>query len=69
MPAAKYGADDPVRQTVALNLSETFRVLEAPEDGLDVLRRAPAELGLQDQLATVIRMLHVKLGLDEGGPA
>jgi hypothetical protein len=46
---------------------EAFRVLEALEDVRLELRQSGAALGLQDELATVIRMLHGKLGLDEGG--
>lgn len=53
--------------SVTLNLDEAFRVLEALEDGLDTLRRAQLAPGFQDELVTVIRMLHGKLGLDEGG--
>ena len=42
-------------------------MLEAIEDARFVLRERGAAPGLQDELATVIRMLHGKLGLDEGG--
>ena len=48
-------------------LDEAFRVLEALEDARLTLREGHAAPGLQDELATVIRMLHGKLGLDEGG--
>jgi hypothetical protein len=48
-------------------LSLVFRVLEALEDGLLAMEEADVALGLRDELATVIRMLHVRLGLDEGG--
>ena len=58
--------DDPVRRIV-LNLDEAFRVLEAIEDARLALRERGAAPGLQDELATVIRLLHDKLGLDEGG--
>ena len=59
--------DDPVPRGVALSLEEAFRVLEAIEDARLALRERGAAPGLQDELATVIRMLHGKLGLDEGG--
>jgi hypothetical protein len=59
--------NDPVPRTVALSLDETFRVLEAIEDARLALRISQVALGLQDELATVIRLLHARLGLDEGG--
>jgi len=59
--------DDPVPPGMLLDLDEAFRVLEALEDARLALREATAGLGLQDELATVIRMLHVRLGFDEGG--
>jgi hypothetical protein len=59
--------DDPVPRDVVLSLDEAFRVLEAIEDARLALRELGAVPGLQDELATVIRMLHGKLGLDEGG--
>ena len=59
--------DDPVPRSVVLDLDETFRVLEALEDARLALRERGAAPGLQDELATVIRVLHGKLGLDEGG--
>lgn len=59
--------DDPVPVDVRLSLDEAFRVLEAIEDARLALRERGAAPGLQDELATVIRMLHGKLGLDEGG--
>ena len=59
--------DDPVPRRVALSLDEAFRVLEAIEDARLALRERGAAPGLQDELATVIRMLHGKLGFDEGG--
>jgi hypothetical protein len=42
-------------------------VLEALEDSRLELREAGAAPGLQDELATVIRTLHSRLGFDEGG--
>jgi hypothetical protein len=59
--------DDPVPRSVLLELDEAFRVLEALEDSRLALREHGAAPGLQDELATVIRVLHGKLGLDEGG--
>jgi len=59
--------DDPVPRTVVLDLDESFRVLEALEDARLALRERGAAPGLLDELATVIRVLHGKLGLDEGG--
>jgi hypothetical protein len=50
-----------------MSLDEVFRVLEAIEDARLELRQRGAAPGLQDELATVIRMIHGKLGLDEGG--
>lgn len=58
---------DPVPDGIVLTLDEAFRVLEAIEDArLELTERAAAP-GLQDELATVIRVLHGKLGFDEGG--
>ena len=59
--------DDPVPDGIGLSLDEAFRVLAAIEDARLALREHGAAPGLQDELATVIRMLHGKLGLDEGG--
>ena len=59
--------DDPVPRSVVLDLDEAFRVLEALEDARLALRERGAAPGLQDELATVIRVLHGKLGFDEGG--
>ena len=59
--------DDPVPPGLVLDLDEAFRVLEALEDARLELRERSAAPGLQDELATVIRMLHGRLGLDEGG--
>jgi hypothetical protein len=59
--------DDPVPPGLVLDLEEAFRVLEALEDSLSELERAGVALGLRDELATVIRTLHGRLGLDEGG--
>lgn len=64
---SRYPSDDPVPLSVALSLDEAFRVLEAIEDARLALRERGAAPGLQDELATVIRMLHGKLGFDEGG--
>jgi hypothetical protein len=59
--------DDPVPPGLVLDLDEAFRVLEALEDARLALREINAALGLQDELATVIRRLHSRLGFDEGG--
>jgi hypothetical protein len=58
---------DPVPPGLVLDLDEAFRVLEALEDARLALRERGAAPGLQDELATVIRLLHGRLGLDEGG--
>jgi hypothetical protein len=58
---------DPVPEGIVLTLDEAFRVLEAIEDARLELNERGAAPGLRDELATVIRMLHGKLGLDEGG--
>jgi len=59
--------DDPVPPQLVLSLDEAFRVLEALEDALSALEAAGAAPGLRDELATVIRLIHGRLGLDEGG--
>ena len=59
--------DDPVPPGVVLDLDEAFRVLEAVEDARLALREGGLGLGLQDELATIVRLLHGRLGLDEGG--
>lgn len=59
--------DDPVPPGIVLNLDEAFRVLEALEDARLAMRDAQLALGLQDELATVIRMIHGRLGFEEGG--
>ncbi len=59
--------DDPVPPGLVLGLDEAFRVLEALEDARLELREAGAALGLQDEVATVILILHSRLGFDEGG--
>ncbi len=66
MPARPFD-DDPVPPDIILDLGEALRVLEALEDALLALERAGQAPGLQDELATVIRVLHVRLGFDEGG--
>lgn len=59
--------DGPVPPRIVLRLDEAFRVLEALEDARLGLRDVAAAPGLQDELATVIRLLHGRLGLDQGG--
>lgn len=58
--------DDPVPRDL-VDLNEAFRVLEALEHSRFALRERGVAPGLQDELATVIRVLNGKLGLDEGG--
>jgi len=65
--SSDLGDDDPVPPGIVLALDEAFRVLEALEDARLALREAGAAPGLQDELATVIRLLHGTLGFDEGG--
>lgn len=60
-------ADDPVPLGLVLDLDEAFRVLEALEDAMHALARAAVALGLRDELITVIRLIHRRLGFDEGG--
>ena len=60
-------SDDPVPHGIVLDLDEALRILSAFEDALDALTRAGWSLGLQDELATVIALLHRRLGLDPGG--
>jgi hypothetical protein len=59
--------DDLVPSGLHLNLEEAFRALEALEDARLALEEAGVALGLQDEVATVIRLVHDRLGLDEGG--
>lgn len=59
--------DDPVPLGLVLSLDEAFRLLEALEDSLYELEHRQVALGLQDELATVIRLVHRRLGFDEGG--
>ena len=73
-PRRKTGAmppkpfdDDPVAPGILLDLGEALRLLEALEDALAAIEHARLAPGLQDEIATVIRVLHVRLGFDEGG--
>ena len=59
--------DDPVPSGICLDLDEALRVLGAVEDARLDLRAAGIGLGLQDELATIVRILHGKLGFEEGG--
>lgn len=61
------GDGDPVPRELVLGLDDAFRVLEALEDSLFAMEEAGMAPGLRDELATVIRLLHGRLGLDEGG--
>lgn len=67
MDPPDHSGDDPVPIGIVLDLDEAFRVLEAIEDARLTLRDLGAAPGLRDELATVIRILHVRLGFDEGG--
>jgi hypothetical protein len=67
MPTDGPSDDDPVPLGIILDLAEALRVLEALEDALLALEQLGAAPGLRDELATVIRVLHVRLGFDEGG--
>lgn len=58
---------DPVPPGLVLGLDAALRVLEALEDALFELEEHGAAPGLRDELATVIRGLHVRLGFEEGG--
>jgi hypothetical protein len=58
---------DGVPSSIQLDLEEALWVLEALEDARTELADAGLALGLSDELATVIRQLHGKLGFDEGG--
>lgn len=62
-----WRGDDPFPPGLILDLDEAFRVLEALEDSRLALRETGATPGLQDELATVIRVLHSRLGFNEGG--
>ena len=59
--------DDPVPPGIVLNLDEAFRALEALEDARLAMREVGLAPGLQDELAPVIRMIHGRLGFEEGG--
>lgn len=59
--------DDPVPLGIMLDLDEALRVLDALEESRPVLRTSGVGLGLQDELVTVIRILHGRLGFDDGG--
>ncbi|HMK99432.1 MAG TPA: hypothetical protein VK428_04525 [Acidimicrobiales bacterium] len=58
---------DPVPPNLVLSLDEAFRVLEAVEDARLAMRDVGLAPGPQDELATVIGLLHSRLGFDEGG--
>ncbi len=66
MPPESFD-DDPVPPGTLLDLGEAPRVLSALEDALVSIEDARLAPGLQDEIATVIRVLHVRLGFDEGG--
>ena len=53
--------------TIETRQSPKIRVLEGLEDSLSTIENAGLRPGLVDELATVIRIIHGSLGLDEGG--
>lgn len=59
--------DDPVPLGLVLDLDEALRVLTAIEDALTELENLGVAPGLQDELATLIRIIHSRLGMEEGG--
>ena len=59
--------EDPVPLGLVLDLDEAFRVLAALEEALIELLNSGVAPGLQDELATMIRLIHDRLGFDEGG--
>jgi hypothetical protein len=59
--------DDPVPRRLVLNLDEALRALEALEDARLALGETGFAPGLQDELATVVRLIHGRLGFEEGG--
>jgi len=66
-PSGVDSFDDPVPRGVGLSLGETLRVFEVIGDARSVLLEPRTTSGPQDELATVTRMLHGKLWLDEVG--
>jgi len=66
MPTEPFD-DDSVPPGILLDLGEALRLLEALEDALAAIEHARLASGSQDEIATVIRVLHVRLGFDEGG--
>jgi len=55
-------ADDPVPPGILLDLEEALRILSALEDARDELLDRSIALGLVDELLTMIRLLHDRLG-------
>jgi hypothetical protein len=53
--------DDPAPPDIVLSLDDAFHVLVTLEDALLAMEEAATAPGLQDELATVIRMLHGRL--------
>lgn len=68
MPNDRPPEDDPVPLGILLDLDEALRLLEALEDARLALRDAGAAPGLRDELATMVNLLHGRLGFDVGGP-
>jgi hypothetical protein len=67
MPSNRPPEDDPVPLGILLDLDEALRLLEALEDARLALRDAGAAPGLRDELATMVNLLHGRLGFDLGG--
>ena len=67
MPIDRPPEDDPVPLGILLDLDEALRVLEALEDARLALRNLDAAPGLRDELATMVNLLHGRLGFDQGG--
>jgi hypothetical protein len=59
--------DDPVPPGLVLTLDEAFRVREALEDARLAMGETGLAPGLRDELATVIRLIHGRLGFEERG--
>lgn len=59
--------EDPVPLGLILGPDDAFRVLESLEDARLALLDRRAAPGLQDELATVIRIPHSALGFGKGG--
>lgn len=59
--------DDDAIPGLLLNLDEAIRIFHALDASVTVLERSGLAPGLRDELATVIRIIVHRLGLDSGG--